>query len=126
MFQAHRDYLTRVLLSPDVKHLATCSADHTAKIWNLDQAYPPAVAAAETAASRPNNTNGAATPTPPSNGVPNGNGVGSSTTTVPQPTRSTSTDLAASDFSMVSSAASLNPLLNPNQNQHQQQQSNPF
>lgn len=131
MFQAHRDYLTRVLLSPDVKHLATCSADHTAKIWNLDQAYPPAVAAAaaaaETAASRPNNSNGTSTPTPPANGVSNNNGAaGSSSTTQPQQTRSTSTDLAASDFSMVSSAASLNPLLNPNQNQQQQQQSAPF
>ncbi|ODH20936.1 hypothetical protein ACO22_05760 [Paracoccidioides brasiliensis] len=38
-FQAHKDYLTRVLLSPDVKHLATCSADHTAKVWSLDPAY---------------------------------------------------------------------------------------
>lgn len=41
-FQAHKDYLTRVLLSPDVKHLATCSADHTAKVWNLDADYAPA------------------------------------------------------------------------------------
>ncbi|CAL5873443.1 uncharacterized protein PFLUO_LOCUS7722 [Penicillium psychrofluorescens] len=41
-FQAHKDYLTRVLLSPDVKHLATCSADHTAKVWNLDPEYGPA------------------------------------------------------------------------------------
>lgn len=41
-FQAHKDYLTRVLLSPDVKHLATCSADHSAKVWNLDPDYPPA------------------------------------------------------------------------------------
>lgn len=41
-FQAHTNYLTRVLLSPDVKHLATCSADHTAKVWNLDADYGPA------------------------------------------------------------------------------------
>lgn len=41
-FQAHKDYLTRVLLSPDVKHLATCSADHTAKVWNLDPDYASA------------------------------------------------------------------------------------
>lgn len=46
-FQAHKDYLTRVLLSPDVKHLATCSADHTAKVWSLDPNYGPAKAAAE-------------------------------------------------------------------------------
>ncbi|KAM3074640.1 TOR complex subunit lst8 [Clarireedia jacksonii] len=35
-FKAHNQYITRVLLSPDVKHLATCSADHTAKIWEVD------------------------------------------------------------------------------------------
>ncbi|CAD6500135.1 BgTH12-04238 [Blumeria graminis f. sp. triticale] len=34
-FNAHNNYITRVLLSPDVKHLATCSADHTAKIWEV-------------------------------------------------------------------------------------------
>lgn len=34
-FKAHSIYITRVLLSPDVKHLATCSADHTAKIWEV-------------------------------------------------------------------------------------------
>ena len=36
-FAAHESYITRVLLSPDVKHLATCSADHTTKIWAVDQ-----------------------------------------------------------------------------------------
>ncbi|KAK2779839.1 TOR complex subunit lst8 [Emmonsiellopsis sp. PD_33] len=46
-FQAHKDYLTRVLLSPDVKHLATCSADHTAKVWSLDPEYGPARDATE-------------------------------------------------------------------------------
>ena len=35
-FVAHQKYITRVLLSPDVKQLATCSADHTAKIWRVD------------------------------------------------------------------------------------------
>ncbi|KAI9376808.1 quinon protein alcohol dehydrogenase-like superfamily [Aspergillus egyptiacus] len=49
-FQAHKDYLTRVLLSPDVKHLATCSADHTAKVWNLDLDYPQAKVAIAAAA----------------------------------------------------------------------------
>lgn len=42
-FKAHGQYITRVLLSPDVKHLATCSADHTAKIWevkDLDKMIP--------------------------------------------------------------------------------------
>ncbi|GMM38386.1 TOR complex subunit [Saccharomycopsis crataegensis] len=32
--KAHDDYCTRILLSSDAKHLATCSADSTAKIWN--------------------------------------------------------------------------------------------
>lgn len=35
-FRAHNTYITRVLLSPDVRHLATCSADHTARIWGVD------------------------------------------------------------------------------------------
>ncbi|PAV16211.1 WD40 domain containing protein [Pyrrhoderma noxium] len=34
-FQAHNKYLTRCLLSPDVKYLATCSADSTIKIWSI-------------------------------------------------------------------------------------------
>jgi len=34
-FSAHPSYITRVLLSPDVRKLATCSADHTAKIWEV-------------------------------------------------------------------------------------------
>ena len=36
VFRAHKDYLTRLLLSPDVKNLATCSADHTVRIWKID------------------------------------------------------------------------------------------
>ncbi|KKK24875.1 hypothetical protein P175DRAFT_0473454 [Aspergillus ochraceoroseus IBT 24754] len=67
-FQAHKDYLTRVLLSPDVKHLATCSADHTAKVWNLDLDYPPAkmaVAAAAMAKTKAPSTDGKeASPSP--------------------------------------------------------------
>jgi G protein beta subunit-like protein len=39
-FAAHGTYITRVLLSPDVRHLATCSADHTARIWSLDTSMP--------------------------------------------------------------------------------------
>lgn len=41
-FKAHGTYITRVLLSPDTRHLATCSADHTARIWevNLDNPNP--------------------------------------------------------------------------------------
>ncbi|CAD6575329.1 MAG: TOR complex subunit lst8, partial [Tremellales sp. Tagirdzhanova-0007] len=33
-FQAHPKYITRCLLSPDTKHLATCSADTTIKLWS--------------------------------------------------------------------------------------------
>lgn len=39
-FAAHGTYITRVLLSPDVKHLATCSADHTTRIWAVDPTPP--------------------------------------------------------------------------------------
>lgn len=31
---AHGKYITKCLLSPDSRYLATCSADHTVKIWN--------------------------------------------------------------------------------------------
>ncbi|KAJ3122899.1 TOR complex subunit lst8 [Nowakowskiella sp. JEL0407] len=31
---AHGKYITKCLLSPDTRILATCSADHTVKIWN--------------------------------------------------------------------------------------------
>ena len=36
-FVAHNTYLTRLLISPDVRALATCSADHTVKIWKIEQ-----------------------------------------------------------------------------------------
>ncbi|MCJ1313311.1 TOR complex subunit lst8 [Agyrium rufum] len=35
-FQAHNAYITRVLLSPDVRKLATCSSDHNARIWSVE------------------------------------------------------------------------------------------
>jgi target of rapamycin complex subunit LST8 len=35
-FNAHKSYLTRLLLSPDIRLLATCSADHTVRIWRID------------------------------------------------------------------------------------------
>ncbi|KAI1874064.1 uncharacterized protein JN550_002643 [Neoarthrinium moseri] len=41
-FSAHKEYITRILLSPDVKKLATCSADHTAKIWEVADVDPAA------------------------------------------------------------------------------------
>ena len=50
-FAAHSTYITRVLLSPDVKHLATCSADHTTRIWAVDPT-PPSTSASATASSQ--------------------------------------------------------------------------
>lgn len=38
-FKSHAKYITKVLLSPDVRHLATCSADHTARIWNIENDF---------------------------------------------------------------------------------------
>lgn len=38
-FKSHSKYITRVLLSTDMKHLATCLADHTARIWLTDHNF---------------------------------------------------------------------------------------
>lgn len=38
-FRSHLKYITRVVLSIDLKHLATCSADHTARIWSTEQNF---------------------------------------------------------------------------------------
>jgi G protein beta subunit-like protein len=38
-FHAHSKYITRCLLSPDAKYLATCSADTTVKIWSISPNY---------------------------------------------------------------------------------------
>ncbi|OCF74027.1 G protein beta subunit-like protein [Kwoniella mangroviensis CBS 8886] len=35
-FRAHSKYITRVVLSPDTKYLATCSADTTVKVWSTE------------------------------------------------------------------------------------------
>jgi G protein beta subunit-like protein len=68
-FSAHKEYITRILLSPDVKKLATCSADHTAKIWEVIDVDPAdQVPLPVHNASATNGThsvlNGAAFPTP--------------------------------------------------------------
>ena len=34
-FEAHNDYILKCLISPDLKLLATCSADKTVKIWSF-------------------------------------------------------------------------------------------
>lgn len=38
-FLAHSKYLTRCLLSPDARYLATCSADTTVKIWSISPGF---------------------------------------------------------------------------------------
>lgn len=38
-FKAHNDYITRILLSSDAKHLSTCSADQTARIWSVNDNF---------------------------------------------------------------------------------------
>ncbi|MCH0629316.1 hypothetical protein JNB11_04995 [Kocuria palustris] len=38
-FRLHSKYITRVLLLTDMKHLATCLADHTARIWLTEQNF---------------------------------------------------------------------------------------
>ena len=57
-FSAHNTYITRVLLSPDVRHLATCSADRTARIWAVD----PTVANGALPAAEEAESEGAAFP----------------------------------------------------------------
>ncbi|ORY59903.1 WD40-repeat-containing domain protein [Leucosporidium creatinivorum] len=39
-FQAHSRYLIKVLVSPDTKNIATCSADTTIKIWSAANSTP--------------------------------------------------------------------------------------
>ncbi|KAI9749156.1 MAG: TOR complex subunit lst8, partial [Lichina confinis] len=70
-FSAHQQYITRILLSPDVRHLATCSADHTARIWSADITVPPTTPTAS------------ATPTSPPS-------LASSTSSSPAPSSTTS------------------------------------
>lgn len=38
-FEAHLNYITRILLLTDARHLATCSADHTARIWSTEENF---------------------------------------------------------------------------------------
>eukprot|EP00941_MAST-03F_sp_MAST-3F-sp1_P003762 g3762.t1 len=39
-FKAHNGYILKCELSPDLRHLATASSDHTAKIWKLENCHP--------------------------------------------------------------------------------------
>lgn len=64
-FSAHKEYITRILLSPDVKKLATCSADHTAKIWEVD--VDPDSTTEEGSASSSNNESPTTTTTTTNN-----------------------------------------------------------
>lgn len=64
-FQAHHTYITRILLSPDVRHLATCSADHTAKIWLVDKhaAHTPSSTPSTSETQTLSSSNGVSTTT---------------------------------------------------------------
>jgi target of rapamycin complex subunit LST8 len=67
-FSAHDRTITRVLLSPDVRHLATCSADHTARIWSVETGVGLAGATGALSLSgtaTPNNPPGAPSGNPP-------------------------------------------------------------
>lgn len=57
VFKAHKDYLTRLLLSPDIKLLATCSADHTVRIWNIDMNEDNLEVVPESQSTNSSNTN---------------------------------------------------------------------
>jgi target of rapamycin complex subunit LST8 len=77
-FNAHKEYITRILLSPDVKKLATCSADHTAKIWEVTEVEPSTAAsfpASDGNSPKPPTANGAAHTNGSSNGVSMGLGM---------------------------------------------------
>ncbi|KAB5577515.1 WD40-repeat-containing domain protein [Coniochaeta sp. 2T2.1] len=78
-FQAHNEYITRILLSPDVKKLATCSADHTAKIWRVIDIDPTS----DTQAPAPPSHSNQQQQNPIHSGPPNGNHNNTSTTPNP-------------------------------------------
>jgi G protein beta subunit-like protein len=40
-FEAHDTYLLKLCVSPDLKYLATASADHTCKIWKISDMRNP-------------------------------------------------------------------------------------
>jgi target of rapamycin complex subunit LST8 len=63
VFKAHKEYLTRLLLSPDVRSLATCSADHTVRIWKIDpsEEHLEAIPDAESTDLAMSRTNGSST-----------------------------------------------------------------
>ncbi|KAI9882872.1 MAG: hypothetical protein M1823_005381 [Watsoniomyces obsoletus] len=98
-FRAHHQYITRILLSPDVRHLATCSADHTARIWNAD------ISQLNLDASTTNTGGtggGGTTPTPSSTTTP----PATATTTATTTTSSSSSSAFASSTSGASSSSS--------------------
>lgn len=82
-FQAHGTYITRVLLSPDVRKLATCSADHNARIWTVTD--PSSSQPAANGASLPLQPAGAANFAAAQNGDSHANSNGNSGSSVPLP-----------------------------------------
>lgn len=77
-FSAHERTITRVLLSPDVRHLATCSADHTARIWSVETGAGLAGATGALSlggSATPNNLAGPSGNLPTTNGAATTNGT---------------------------------------------------
>ena len=127
IFKAHKDYLTRLLLSPDIKLLATCSADHTVRIWRIDMNEENLEAIPESQ-SDPNTPN-PNTQSQPSHPQPHLNGTyqrNSDTTTVvaggfhsSSPSHSSSTTSHPSSSSLSQSHPSETSLSNPTHSQNQ-------
>ncbi|EXJ77732.1 G protein beta subunit-like protein [Capronia epimyces CBS 606.96] len=81
VFKAHKDYLTRLLLSPDIRLLATCSADHTVRIWKIDMNEEHLEAIPEgPGSSNPDDPNHQSNGSP-NQYVVNGNGTSNGTST---------------------------------------------
>lgn len=57
---AHGKYLLRNVLSPDVRHLATASADSTVKIWSITSAANASAATSSTSSSSARSSQGTA------------------------------------------------------------------
>jgi G protein beta subunit-like protein len=91
VFRAHKEYLTRLLLSPDIKFLATCSADHTVRIWKIDmnEENLEAVDTSETTSVQNSPTDASNTTTPTTNPNP-GNPTPKPATNNTQPPPTTS------------------------------------
>ncbi|KAJ9651062.1 TOR complex subunit lst8 [Neophaeococcomyces mojaviensis] len=105
VFRAHKEYLTRLLLSPDIKLLATCSSDHTVKIWRVDPNEELLEVIDES--EFPNMTS--TTPSPSTISLPTNFGTSTSTSTLPSTGRPpSSTTMHSNTTSSLSTSHSQN------------------